>query len=117
MKLFIQLTLLSLLFQTTFTHADTQPIFSCCASDNTHIGRPDEHAPISVMNDHTHSKDSWMVSYRYMYMDMDGMRRVVFRGFVRGIRVPELRRATWFRRDYTAEGVLRIIPEHGCHQR
>ncbi len=75
MKLFIQLTLLSLLFQTTFTHADTQPIFSCCASDNTHIGRPDEHAPISVMNDHTHSKDSWMVSYRYMYMDMDGMRR------------------------------------------
>ena len=76
MKLFIQLTLLlSVLSQTTFTHADTQPIFSCCATDNTHISRPDEHAPISVMGDHTHSKGGWMASYRYMHMYMDGMRR------------------------------------------
>lgn len=77
MKLFIQLILLILLSQTTLTHthANTPPVFSCCATDNTHISRPDEHAPISVMGDHTHSKGGWMASYRYMYMNMDGMRR------------------------------------------
>ncbi|WP_335965568.1 transporter [Galbibacter sp. PAP.153] len=33
-------------------------------------GRPDGHAPISVMGDHTHSKGDWMFSYRYMHMNM-----------------------------------------------
>ncbi|MDG3582596.1 transporter [Galbibacter pacificus] len=32
--------------------------------------RPDGHAPISVMGDHTHSKGDWMFSYRYMHMNM-----------------------------------------------
>lgn len=32
------------------------------------------HAPISVMGDHLHHKGGWMVSYRYMKMDMDGNR-------------------------------------------
>tara|TARA_B100000959_G_scaffold285359_1_gene359893 strand:- start:155 stop:1159 length:1005 start_codon:yes stop_codon:yes gene_type:complete len=36
--------------------------------------RPDGHAPISVMGDHTHAKGGWMASYRYMTMDMDGLR-------------------------------------------
>lgn len=36
--------------------------------------RPDSHAPISVMGDHTHQKGDWMASYRFMFMDMDGMR-------------------------------------------
>ncbi len=36
--------------------------------------RPDSHAPISVMGDHTHRKGDWMASYRFMVMDMDGMR-------------------------------------------
>jgi hypothetical protein len=36
--------------------------------------RPDSHAPISVMGDHTHAKGDWMASYRFMLMDMDGMR-------------------------------------------
>ncbi len=40
-----------------------------------HSAFPDIHAPISVMGDHTHGKGSWMVSYRYMRMDMEGMRR------------------------------------------
>ncbi len=33
--------------------------------------RPDAHAPIGVMGDHMHDAGGWMVSYRYMVMDMD----------------------------------------------
>ena len=35
--------------------------------------RPDGHAPISVMGDHMHAMGEWMVSYRYMSMDMEGL--------------------------------------------
>jgi hypothetical protein len=37
-------------------------------------GRPDGHAPIGVMGDHVHGKGEWMLSYRYMFMSMDGNR-------------------------------------------
>lgn len=37
--------------------------------------RPDGHAPIGVMGDHTHHKGEWMASYRLMHMDMEGMLR------------------------------------------
>ncbi|MEM9739878.1 MAG: transporter [Pseudomonadota bacterium] len=33
-----------------------------------------DHAPIGVMADHRHEQGEWMVSYRYMYMDMSGSR-------------------------------------------
>ena len=36
--------------------------------------RVDSHAPIGVMGDHTHTAGEVMVSYRYMFMDMEGMR-------------------------------------------
>ncbi|NEP59687.1 MAG: transporter, partial [Symploca sp. SIO2G7] len=36
--------------------------------------RPDGHAPISVMGDHTHQAGEFMFSYRYMFMRMDGNR-------------------------------------------
>lgn len=36
--------------------------------------RPDAHAPIDVMGDHIHKRGEWMLSYRYMRMDMDGNR-------------------------------------------
>jgi hypothetical protein len=36
--------------------------------------RPDGHAPIGVMGDHTHHAGEWMISYRYMNMDMEGSR-------------------------------------------
>jgi hypothetical protein len=36
--------------------------------------RPDGHAPIGVMGDHTHKKGEFMFSYRYMFMEMDGNR-------------------------------------------
>lgn len=37
-------------------------------------GRPDGHAPISVMGDHIHNKGEWMFSYRYMYMNMEDLK-------------------------------------------
>jgi len=37
-------------------------------------GRPDGHAPLGVMGDHMHGKGEWMASYRFMSMDMDGLR-------------------------------------------
>jgi len=36
--------------------------------------RSDDHAPIGVMGEHTHKKGELMLSYRYMYMSMEGMR-------------------------------------------
>ncbi len=34
----------------------------------------DGHAPIGVMGDHTHGKGEWMLSYRFMHMEMEGNR-------------------------------------------
>jgi hypothetical protein len=36
--------------------------------------RPDGHAPLGVMGDHTHEKGEVMLSYRFMPMQMDGNR-------------------------------------------
>jgi len=36
--------------------------------------RPDDHAPIGVMADHYHKAGEWMLSYRFMRMDMGGNR-------------------------------------------
>jgi len=38
--------------------------------DAFQTARPDSHAPIGVMGDHTHNKGEWMASYRYMFMAM-----------------------------------------------
>lgn len=35
---------------------------------------PYDHAPIGVMGDHTHKEGETMISYRYMFMEMDGNR-------------------------------------------
>ncbi|MBO6658950.1 MAG: hypothetical protein JJ934_18805, partial [Pseudomonadales bacterium] len=48
-------------------------LFSACASA-TDATRPDDHAPIGVMGDHTHHKGEWMLSYRYMLMRMEDNR-------------------------------------------
>ena len=74
MKTFIQTTLLLSTLTAATSSAYTAPAFSCCPQGEDAVARPDEHAPISVMGDHTHAKGGWMVSYRYMHMDMDGMR-------------------------------------------
>ncbi|MEZ5981012.1 MAG: hypothetical protein R3C54_01735 [Parvularculaceae bacterium] len=45
------------------------------ASDtHAHSGDASSHAPIGVMGDHLHQQGEWMVSYRYMRMDMEGSR-------------------------------------------
>lgn len=36
--------------------------------------RPDGHAPITIMGDHMHDPGEIMLSYRYMYMNMEGSR-------------------------------------------
>ncbi len=48
-------------------------LFCACASA-TDATRPDDHAPIGVMGDHTHHKGEWMLSYRYMLMRMEDNR-------------------------------------------
>jgi len=35
--------------------------------------RPDGHGPISIMGDHTHGKGEFMLSYRYMHMNMEDL--------------------------------------------
>ena len=35
--------------------------------------RPDSHAPINVMGEHTHNGGEWMLSYRYSYMEIGGL--------------------------------------------
>ena len=44
--------------------------FSLTAMAGFNTDRPDGHAPIGVMGDHTHHKGEWMLSYRYMRMTM-----------------------------------------------
>jgi len=46
---------------------------ACCAGGH-HDHIHDDPAPISLMGTHAHPKGEWMLSYRYMRMDMDGMR-------------------------------------------
>lgn len=47
---------------------------SVALADDWSTARPDGHAPIGVMGDHTHNQGEWMISYRYMHMEMDGNR-------------------------------------------
>ena len=63
MKLFTAITLISL---SIFS-------FSSAHEGPWTAARPDGHAPISVMGDHMHEMGEWMVSYRYMSMDMEGL--------------------------------------------
>ena len=43
-------------------------------ADHWNSSRPDSHAPIGVMGDHTHQVGEWMWSYRYMHMAMQNNR-------------------------------------------
>ena len=47
-------------------------------ADSVHLNqsglRADSHAPIGVMGEHMHGKGDWMVSYRFMRMNMEGNR-------------------------------------------
>jgi len=54
--------------------AITSSLSSTVAFAHWDGARPDAHAPIGVMADHTHKTGEWMFSYRVMYMEMDGNR-------------------------------------------
>jgi len=43
--------------------------------DEHHAGHANGHAPIGVMGEHMHDKGEWMLSYRFMRMEMDGSRQ------------------------------------------
>ena len=63
MKLFTAITLISIsLFSLSSAHEGPWT-----------AARPDGHAPISVMGDHMHKMGEWMVSYRYMSMEMEDL--------------------------------------------
>ena len=49
-----------------------QPIGIDVSSHGAH--RADSHAPIGVMGDHMHAKGEWMLSYRFMRMEMKNSR-------------------------------------------
>jgi hypothetical protein len=46
-------------------------LFSITVIADTSV-RADSHAPVGVMGDHLHQQGEWMLSYRYMLMEMDG---------------------------------------------
>ncbi len=50
-------------------HDDTEMSLT---SDGLKPIHADSHAPIGVMGDHMHKAGEWMLSYRYMHMDMGG---------------------------------------------
>ncbi|WDE12890.1 transporter [Thalassomonas haliotis] len=54
----------SMLPAVSYGHGTDHPSFS---------SQVDAHAPIGVMADHMHKSGEWMLSYRYMHMDMDGL--------------------------------------------
>lgn len=54
-----------------------QSLFDCAVADDVHPDKPvraASHAPIGVMGEHMHKAGEWMLSYRYMNMDMAGTR-------------------------------------------
>ena len=65
---FFNIFLLALLF----TIGSNNALADGGSTEKSQHLRSDSHAPISIMGDHMHKKDEFMVSYRYMFMGMDG---------------------------------------------
>lgn len=75
MKSFIQtiFLILSLAIASPLVAGDIAPkqiVEQHCSETPYDHSRPDSHAPIGVMADHTHHTGEVMLSYRYMFMDM-----------------------------------------------
>lgn len=56
------------------TFAAAFAVASLACTNATADTRPDSHAPIGVMGDHTHQQGELMLSYRFMHMNMQGNR-------------------------------------------
>lgn len=61
----------TLLSSVAYAHGDAQLAGNV---EHYNVSRPDGHAPITVMQDHVHKKGEWMLSYRYMNMQMSSSR-------------------------------------------
>jgi hypothetical protein len=74
MKYIISLLGAALLCATSLPAQDsTQEKIEKKKETDDHIkSKADDHAPIGVMGEHIHAKGEWMVSYRYMAMNMEG---------------------------------------------
>ncbi len=70
-KQFLKATLISSLFVSPLAFADH---VDATDSSGQPANRAYKHAPLGVMGDHVHSKGEWMVSYRFMRMEMQGNR-------------------------------------------
>lgn len=64
----------SILLSSTTAFADVHPPHEGHHDAHEQTYHAHKHAPIGVMGDHVHSKGEWMVSYRFMRMDMQGNR-------------------------------------------
>ena len=66
---------LFLFFSTAvYAEADHHGVGMSMSNDGLKKVHASDHAPIGVMGEHMHKKGEWMLSYRYMYMDMQGNR-------------------------------------------
>ena len=66
---------LSLTFATTVLGHEDEPVEGVVLNEEGLAPvRADGHAPIGVMGDHMHKAGEWMLSYRFMRMDMEGNR-------------------------------------------
>lgn len=54
--------------------ATATPLSALAHMDGSQGPHATDHAPIGVMADHRHKQGEWMLSYRFMTMDMDGSR-------------------------------------------
>jgi len=55
-------------------HDTDGPESATLSGSSAHHARTNAHAPLGVMGDHMHHKGEWMLSDRYMQMNMDGNR-------------------------------------------
>lgn len=69
------LLLITLLLPLSCVNADSEPHSMGIDIGSNGISRADSHAPIGVMGDHMHHKGEWMLSYRFMTMEMKGNRK------------------------------------------
>lgn len=72
-RLFVLIAVLSLFSIVSLAEESCASCAETCGCEEVCLCNHEPRAPIGVMGDHVHHKGSWMVSYRYMFMNMDGL--------------------------------------------
>lgn len=78
------------------------PVALSIGSDGA-VSPASDHAPIGMMGDHRHRPGEWMISYRYMHMEMEGNRNG------RDELTPE-QIVTGFANPHAGPATLRVVP-------